>query len=166
MFYKASVAVSKHAAAIRLTRNPVFESTLMIAFASTPVPVFMARQFTSSMMGSSGGTLQPEMGQSTEIPAGRHQASTPLAGLSPDRGLDIQPEDWDALYVAVQERLGMCVSKCCAHLTEPGAQQGAAQVQTVVTECLQALDQLRAALAIERYRSHAVEPAAPAPPSR
>lgn len=162
-----SEAVSKHAVASRVNAQLCFfESTSMIAFASTPVPAFSELQFTSSMTGSSGGMLQPGIGQSTEIPVGRHQASTPLARVPPDPGLDIQPEDWDALYLAVQERLAVCVSKCCSGLTDAVALQGAAQVQAVVAECLQALDQLRAALAVERHRSHAVEPGAQASPTQ
>lgn len=74
------------------------------------------------------------------------------ADPSSDRSPDITIEDWDALFGAVEARLRMTVGEPLAAPTGAHAHDAAVGVQTIVLECVAALEQLHTALTHERGR--------------
>lgn len=78
------------------------------------------------------------------LPERQHQA------LAPDRPLDIAIADWDVLFHAVRARLLLSVDEKLAAAPKPQAGEAAERVQSIVLECVGALDQLHLALTQER----------------
>lgn len=85
-----------------------------------------------------------------------------IQALTPDHPLDIAVADWDALFRAVKIRLMLSVGEKLVATTPPSqAAEAAELVQSIVLECVGALQQLHQALTHERsQRDH---PAAAAP---
>jgi diguanylate cyclase (GGDEF)-like protein len=80
-----------------------------------------------------------------------------LATDAPPQAQDIAIDDWEVLCAAIETRLGLIVN---AQVLEPSAAtaDGALRgIRTDVLDCVQALAQLRSALAHERVRGRAVE---------
>ena len=73
------------------------------------------------------------------------------------RSLDASVQDWDMMFRAVEERLSSAVGKVLVATPGLEPQTAAALVQTIVLECVAALDQLHAALTHERRRRHQLE---------
>lgn len=111
----------------------------MIRLASDPTPwVKIPRQTTPNGLGYAQSMSPP--------------ASAP-AGAS-----DITREDWDLLFRAVRDRLRIAVRTLPVSGAQPLTLQSDASVRVLVLECVQALDQLHAALLLERKRCQQLEP--------
>ncbi len=80
------------------------------------------------------------------------------ADPQPDPFLDMAVEDWDALFRAVEVRLRSTVGEPLAVAAPQTQVYGAAVgVQTIVLECVAALEQLHTALKHERARREQLE---------
>lgn len=79
------------------------------------------------------------------------------AAPQPDPSLDMAIQDWDALFRAVEARLRLTVGEPLALPRHPGAHDAAVGVQTIVLECVAALDHLHTALKHERARREQLE---------
>lgn len=66
--------------------------------------------------------------------------------------MDIGREDWDMLFRAVTYRLTHCATSVATSVYLPPAPQSASSIQAVVLECVEALEQLHAALRQQRSR--------------
>jgi hypothetical protein len=76
-----------------------------------------------------------------------------LEPLKPDHPLDIAIADWDVLFRAVKVRLMLSVGEKLAASVPPSqAGEAAELVQSIVLECVGALNQLHQALTQERGR--------------
>lgn len=77
----------------------------------------------------------------------------------PGRSCEIANGDWDAMFRAVESRLRQTVGERPAVIAEPQPQpqDAAGRVQAVVLECVEALEQLHAALMLERDRCGQLE---------
>ena len=69
---------------------------------------------------------------------------------------EIAPKDWDELFLAIQVRLKDCVADAQLKLSDVELHDQRMETRTVVLECIQAMQQLQAALASERgnYQHH------------
>lgn len=84
--------------------------------------------------------------------------AVPAASASlPGRSCEIANGDWDAMFRAVESRLRQTVGERLALMAEPQPQDAAGRVQAVVLECVEALEQLHAALMLERDRCGQLE---------
>lgn len=79
------------------------------------------------------------------------------AAALPDPPLDMAIEDWDALFRAVEARLRLTVGERLAAAPQAQAHDAAVGVQTIVLECVAALDHLHTALKHERARRERLE---------
>ena len=75
-----------------------------------------------------------------------------LEPLKPDHPLDIAIADWDVLFRAVKIRLTLSVGEKLAAVPPSQAGEAAELVQSIVLECVGALNQLHQALTQERGR--------------
>lgn len=78
----------------------------------------------------------------------------------PGPALDIAIDDWDALFRAVEDRLRLTVGEPLANMPnkpDAPAHDAAAEVRTIVLECVAALEQLHTALTHERGRREQLE---------
>lgn len=111
----------------------------MIRLASDPTPwVTKPRQTRANGLGHA---------QPTRVPA------STSAGTN-----DIAREDWDLLFCAVRDRLRIAVGALPVCGVQPFALQSDASVRALVLDCVQALDQLHAALLSEGTRCPQHEP--------
>lgn len=91
-----------------------------------------------------------------DVGSGAHGA--PLVQPPSGRPSDIEIGDWDALFCAVEARLRLAVGEQPAVASEPPRMHDTAgRLQAIVLECVEALDQLHAALTQERGRRHQLE---------
>ena len=74
----------------------------------------------------------------------------PVAVQAPPCGFQIDREDWDAMFRAIQVRLARAVDEQRGWVSVPQAGDADAHLQTVVLECVAAMTQLQAALTQER----------------
>lgn len=65
---------------------------------------------------------------------------------------NISPADWDDLFLAVQERLRNCVDDTLLVAPELRPTERQAVMKTTVLQCIEAMQQLHAALTLERKR--------------
>lgn len=90
-------------------------------------------------------------GADDAIPASAFERQ--LEPLKPDHPLDITVADWDVLFRAVKIRLMLSVGEKLAASAPPSqAGEAAELVQSIVLECVSALNQLHEALTQERGR--------------
>lgn len=82
------------------------------------------------------------------------EASSKLPGHSGHRfgQTEIAVEDWDMLFRAVTDRLTQCATSVATSACLPPAPQSASSIQAVVLECVEALEQLHAALGQQQSR--------------
>ena len=72
--------------------------------------------------------------------------------------LNISIEDWDILFRAVEERLRRMVYERHTAASPARTHDLRGSAQEIVLECVAALDQLHAALTLERHRRRQLEP--------
>jgi hypothetical protein len=111
------------------------------------------------------GALQnrPQSKRSSSV---QGDIASPTHPMQPDPQSDIPdiaPEDWDVLLSAITDRLRSAVDQRRAAATEPQVRDAEGRLQVIVLECVDALDQLHAALANARGRQRQVEPGMRAP---
>lgn len=82
------------------------------------------------------------------------EVSSLLPGIAGHRfgQAEIALEDWDMMFRAVTYRLTQCATSVATSACLPPAPQSASAVQAVVLECVEALEQLHAALRQQRPR--------------
>ena len=89
--------------------------------------------------------------------------SDPAANHAPDatasnRFSSINASDWDVLFRAVQDRLAQCAAAPLAKTPELTTPEPDQVIKTTVLQCVEAMQQLHAALMIERQETKARQP--------
>ena len=84
-------------------------------------------------------------------------AADAIANAASNAGapLNLSVQDWDALFRAIQERLRQIVGERNTGTARLQMHDMGGSIQDGVLECVAALDQLHAALALERERVNA-----------
>lgn len=121
----------------------------MIRLANTPMPhVTVADQSVLGMYRSKG--LAESMHRPIPAPE-----PNPEPNPGPDASLltvraRIPPEDWDQLFHAIQNRLENCVGDALVKAPELPLHSRHERTKNTVLECVESMQQLHAALIIER----------------
>lgn len=71
---------------------------------------------------------------------------------SPSMGDEIEIEDWDSLFGAVEERLRDTAEKLDSETASSAAQGRVSRVKSMVLDCVSSLDMLHKALRLERKK--------------
>lgn len=91
----------------------------------------------------------------TGLPGLVAEVSTSLSGTG---DLQISIEDWDLLFHSIQWRLSAAAGVQLASAPAPQADDRAAPIQATVLECISAMEQLHAALTLERQNRMRTNP--------
>ena len=101
----------------------------------------------SAKKGAATGT---NVGEALKAPSADQDKAIAFPAISGAMEVEIEPEDWDSLFGAIEERLRGTVETLDSANTQLASQDKLSRIKSVVLDCVSSLDALHTALRHDR----------------